>query len=714
MSKKLLIVESPKKAKTIQKFLKNDWNVRASFGHVRQLAKDGEDQLGFDLIGDRVHCRYVPIDSRTKKNLQELKNLAKQANVVVLATDQDREGEGISFHLKKALTLKNYKRVTYNEVTEKAIRQALANPRQLDEDLVGAALARACLDKLVGFKVSPILWSLNIGAKSTGRVQAPTLHILCHRERQIQDFKPEPYWTVWVDYKEGFRAYFQGKEAIEGEKPEANDSNERDDSEATDTKKVESVRVTTEAEAQRLVALARSQPHRVVKVESKLTYKKPPAPFITSALQQAAGARLKFSPEKTMKIAQHLFESGLITYHRTDSTNLSEDFVTAARKYLQEKDPHNLPTSAPKFRSKKNAPSAHEAIRPSDLTRPSAQLQQELDSENFALYELIWRRAMASQCQSAQINKTKITSKSGGVYWFAKGQVLKFAGYMRYWRDFGGNSELPPVQEGDSLTLEKADSERKMTQPPPRYSEAKLVQVMERQGIGRPSTYSSTVKTLKERSYVKIIKGKLQATELGLSVDRFQSGAFPELVESKFTAEMEEQLDAIAQGKQDWQKYITGWNREYFAGALLKAKTQADAEAKEGEGKNSGKSPREKSTHKCSRCGNPMDKIPSKSKKLSRPYFLKCASCEVVMFYNKSQKAWVEPGQKGEPEPAPSLITEYPCPVCNSPLAERTYQKNGETKTMLVCSSSETKKHQDVVFFNSQSKWWSPKFGELQ
>ena len=306
------------------------------------------------------------------------------------------------------------------------------------------------------------------------------------------------------------------------------------------------------------MAIARSNPHQVIKVESKLTYKKPPPPFTTSSLQQAAGARLKFSPEQTMKIAQHLFEEGLITYHRTDSTNLCKDYICAARKFLQEKDPDNLPASAPKFKSKKNAQEAHEAIRPSDLTTPSTKLKQELDEDNFALYLLIWKRAMASQCNPAKINKTKITTKSGSVFWIAKGQVLNFAGYMKYWKDFGGNSELPQVQEGQALTLKEADSEKKLTQPPPYYTEAKLVQKMEGEGIGRPSTYSSTVKTLKDRSYVKIVKGKLQATDLGLSVDLFQSGAFPELVESSFTAEMENRLDAIAQGKQDWQK-VFNW-----------------------------------------------------------------------------------------------------------------------------------------------------------
>ncbi len=710
MSKKLIIVESPKKAKTISQFLGSNWIVRASFGHVRQLAKDGEDQLGFDLIGDEVYCRYIPVSKQAAKNLGELKKLAKEAEVVFLATDQDREGEAIAFHLSEALSLRKFQRITYNQVTEKAVKQAIASPRQLDENLVGAACARACLDKLVGYKISPILWSLNIGAKSTGRVQAPTLHIVCQRERQIQEFKPEPYWTVWVDYQEGFRAYFNGTES--NKVTEAPDSNERDDTEASDTQKLENARVSTEARATDKVNIARSQPHQVIKVETKPTYKKPPAPFTTSSLQQAAGARIKYSPEKTMQIAQHLFEIGLITYHRTDSTNLSEDFVTAARKYLQEKDPANLPLTAPKFKTKKNAQEAHEAIRPTDLTKPSTQLKQELDQDNFALYELIWRRAMASQCNPAQIDKTRLSSKSGDVFWLARGQVLKFAGYSRYWKDFGGEKDLPKVKQGANLTLKQADSEKKMTQPPPRYSEAKLVQVMERQGIGRPSTYSSTVKTLKERAYVKILKGKLTATELGLEVDKFQFSTFPKLIDSQFTADMENELDAIANGRQNWQKYLTSWNRGYFADAVDKAKSVADVEAKPTQGKEYATGLREKSRHKCPECGDYMDKIPSKSKKLSRPYFLKCIPCDVVMFYNKNQKAWRKPGEKTETSSL--ILTDYLCPVCNSPLAEKFYSKNSQTKKMLVCSSQQkNKEHKDVAFFQSKGKWWSPKLGEL-
>lgn len=705
MAKKLLIVESPKKARTIQKFLSKDWNVKASYGHVRQLALDGENKLGFDLVGDRVHCRYIPINKQAKENLQFLKAIASSASLVVLATDRDREGEGISFHLKEALKLKNYQRITYNEVTEKAIREAIASPRGLDHDLVGAALARACLDKLVGYKISPILWQLNIGAKSTGRVQAPTLHIICSRERQIQKFTSEPYWTVWSDYSSGFRAYFKGEELTEST---SSVNSERDDTEAIDSNQIETKRVGTEEEAKQIVAIAQSQPHQVVKVESKLQKKNPPPPFTTSSLQQAAGARLRFSPERTMQIAQNLFESGLITYHRTDSTSLSDDYIAAARLYLQEKDPKNLPTQARQFKGKKNAQEAHEAIRPSDLTKPSNKLKQELDKANFALYELIWRRAMASQCNSARIEKTSITTKSGSVYWIARGQVLKFAGYIRYWKDLGKDTELPILKEGDNLKLKQADSQKKMTQPPPRYSESKLVQIMERQGIGRPSTYSSTVKTLKERSYVEVTKGKLVATELGLQVDSFQETSFPQLIEPQFTAEMENCLDEIAHGKLDWQHYLTGWNRDYFETMVKKAEKIAVVEGGKAQRQTLSVKKREKSRTLCPKCSEMMDKIPSKSKKLSRPYFLKCNRCEVVMFYNTASKSWVEPGHKSVP-----VLTENLCPVCNAFLAEKTYSKNGLTKKMLVCSTNPDSKHKDVVFFESRGKWRSPKFGEL-
>ena len=677
---KLLIVESPKKARTIQKFLKNDWMVKASFGHVRQLAFDGDRKMGFDLVDDRVICRYVPTNSKAKQNLRELKQLAKTASLVVLATDPDREGEAIAFHLKEELKLRNYQRVTYGEVTEKAIRKAIANPRKLDDNLVGAAIARSCLDKKIGYTISPLLWTLNIGAKSTGRVQAPTLHIICTREKQIQEFIPEPYWSVWVDYTEGFRAYYHSSDSSTQTVKEEEDSQERDDTEATEEQKVEIKRVSTAAEAERLLEIARSNPHQIVNKTTKTHKKNPPPPFTTSSLQQSAGAKLRFNPEKTMQIAQHLFEAGNITYHRTDAQSLSDDFVAAARKYLQEKDPRNLPDKPRRFKSKKNAQEAHEAIRPTDLTKSSTLLKQELDSDHFALYELIWRRAIASQCNPARIEKTKIISQSGEAFWMARGQIVKFLGYARYWRDLGKDTELPQVRKEQSLTLGEANSEEKVTQPPNRYSEAKLVQIMEKKGIGRPSTYSSTVKTLKQRDYVKVSKGKLIATELGLAVDRFQSQTFPKLIESEFTSEMEDALDAIANGKLEWQKYFIDWNRDYFAPALKEAHYLAATE-------------------------NTDNVKPCQTWEQSRT--TKQISSRSLL----SSPTKPKPKAKSK---SSHTVTDKICPVCNSPLAERSYNKNGETKKMLVCSSGKRDKaHKNVVYFRSKGKWWSPKFGEI-
>ncbi|BAZ47115.1 DNA topoisomerase I (plasmid) [Chondrocystis sp. NIES-4102] len=679
MSLNLLIVESPKKAKTIQKFLPKNWVVKASYGHFRELAKDGENKLGFEIVGNRVICRYVPISSKAIASLKELKQLAKTASKVVLATDPDREGEAISFHLLEELKPKNYQRITYSEITEKAINNAIANPRQLDDNLVGSAIARSCLDKKVGYTLSPLLWSLNIGAKSTGRVQAPTLHIICTREKQIQEFKSEPYWTVWVDYAEGFRAYYHAIESTEQEIEK-----QRDDTEATEEQKVETTRVGTEAEAQRLLEITRSNPHKIITLKTFTQNKNPPPPFTTSSLQQAAGARLKFNPEKTMQIAQHLFEAGSITYHRTDAYYLSDDFVTAARKYLLQKDPRNLPDKPPQFKSKKNAQFAHEAIRPTDLTKPSAVLKEELDSDHFALYELIWRRAIASQCNPAQIEKTKIISQSGSALWLARGQVIQFLGYGRYWKDFGDNNNLPQMRRGEQLQLLQADSNRKMTDPPPRYSEAKLVQIMERVGIGRPSTYSSTVKTLQQRDYVKVLKGKLVATELGLAVDLFQTKTFPQLVESNFTAEMETSLDAIAQGDLEWQQYFINWSKNSFDPALEKAHSVAASESRNNV----------KPHYEVSSSYSKKAQISSKTRK-SSPKKPKAAT---------------------KAKSSPTTLLDKNCPVCHSPLAEKSYTKNGETKKMLVCSSNNGDlTHKDIVYFwTSRNQWWSPKLGELE
>ena len=508
-------------------------------GHVRELANDGDDALGFDLLDDQVDCRYEPRAARGQKVLAELRQAVKQADAVYIATDPDREGETIGWHLQQALKLKNPQRVVYSEITPQAVKAAIAHPRTLDQSLIAAGRARDCLDKLVGYKGSKhVVWRLNIGAKSMGRVQSATLHLLCTREKEIQAFQPQNYWSVWVEYQEGFKAFYRAparaparaKSPTAGEPPD--DAAEGKDNQESD-------RVTSQADADQLVAIARSHPHQVVTVEGKTTTQAAPPPFITSSLQQAAGTKLRFSPDKTMKVAQSLYEAGHITYMRTDSVTLAAPFCTAVRQYLEQHDPHNVPQQTTRHRAVKGSQEAHEAIRPTAVDRIPSQLQNQLSGDDAKLYELIWNRAVASQCCPARLRKTRVVTCSDSTHWEARGQVVEFPGYTRYWHNLSADTQLPALQQGQPLTLKRAAADQKQTQPPPRYTEPKLVQLMERKGIGRPSTYAPTIKTLKEREYVQVEKGKLQPSPLGIALDKALETLLPELLQPEFTAQME-------------------------------------------------------------------------------------------------------------------------------------------------------------------------------
>jgi DNA topoisomerase I len=659
---KLLIVESPGKVKKLSQILGSDWLVRASMGHIRELANDGEDSLGFDLQDNTVRCRFMARGTRGKETIQTLRSAVQQVKTVVLATDYDREGETIAWHIQQALNLKNPQRVVYSEITPAAVQAAIARPRAIDLNLVHSGLCRTVLDKLVGYKGSPLLWKLHNGAKSMGRVQSATLHILCQREQQIQTFVPQDYWSVFVDYAEGFRAYYRGSatnDAKSNAKPEdsADDASEASPAAAEgNSKSAESDRVLSQAEADRLVQLAQQFPHQVKAIEGKTVSRTPPPPFITSTLQQAAGARLRFSPEKTMQVAQLLYEAGLITYMRTDSVVLSPEFCTQARQWLEAHDPENVPKRVAQQRQVKGSQEAHEAIRPTDLYRPSRELRVERSPDEFDLYVLIWKRSIATQCQSARVRQTRILTESGSVLWQAKGQVIEFHGYSRYWNNLTADAELPVLQQAQPLSLQQAAHEQKQTQPPPRYSEPKLVQAMERKGIGRPSTYAPTIATLKQRSYVEPLKGSLQPTGLGLEVDRFLQAALPDLLEAEFTAQMEQTLDQIAAGRQEWQQYLTTWNREYLAPALIKAndviphhlKTSSfvsptqDLSTGSVASSRSGK-PANLSRTRCPQCKNYLAKIPSK--KVKKKYFLKCVSgCDnSVLFWSEYSREWQPP-----------------------------------------------------------------------
>jgi DNA topoisomerase I len=712
---KLLLIESPGKLRKLAQILGQGWVIKASMGHVRELANDGEDSLGFDLKGDRIDCRYEARGARGQVVINELKQAVKQADEVYIATDPDREGETIGWHLQQALKLKNPYRVTYREITAESVRAAIAHPRKLDQSLIAAGRARDCLDKLVGYRGSKhVVWKLNNGAKSMGRVQSATLHLICLREREILAFKPQDYWSVWVEYGEGFRAFYRS-----AGKPKAVHPKEHEDA-PDDPKAPESDKVTTQAEADRIVAIARAESHSVFSVEGKIAQQSPPPPFMTSSLQQAAGQKLKFSPDKTMKVAQSLYEAGHITYMRTDSVTLAESFCKSVRDYLGKHDPKNLPTKTTSHRSSSNSQDAHEAIRPTEVTALPDELN--ISGDDAKLYGLIWNRTIASLCAPVQLQKTRVMTKAGETYWEARGQVVVFAGYTKYWNNLSADNQLPSLERGQALKLKKAQADAKQTQPPPRYSEPKLVQLMERKGIGRPSTYAPTVKTLREREYVTSLKDKVQPTALGLELDAALEKLLPDLIMPEFTAKMEADLDRIAEGKQDWEAYLTQWDREYFGPAIVSAQQQLGAigssiKTTPRSFKSSSSETLERSRFKCPKCDQKMAKVPSKSPKMKAKHFLKCVTtdCDCVMFWNAKVKKYELPYGKQEGG-AGQNFTEHPCPVCGALLERYTYTKEGKEKAMLRCSilDHRREKCKDVAFFAVKDGFWSPKFGEMK
>ena len=724
----LLIIESGGKVKKLKSILGAGWTVKASMGHVRELADDGEDSLGFDLDGSHIHCRYIPRSSQAKKILSELRQAVRQADRIYLGTDPDREGETIGWHLTQALHLNNPLRVTYTEITKTAVERAIAHPKTLDSNLIAAGRARDCLDKLVGYKGSQLVWRLNNGCKSMGRVQSATLHLLVKREQEILAFKPQDYWVVWVEYQQGFKALYAGRthpQTTQREHSREKTRNQPDDT-GEEHPVAEGKRVLSQEEADQLVAIARSHSHHVISVEGKTVNQSPPAAFTTSTLQQTAGAKLKLNPEVTMKIAQNLYEAGHITYMRTDSVALSPEFCTAAKQWLLHHDPDNVPAKVTAHRSKSGAQAAHEAIRPTHVERTPEQLSAQLTGDEAKLYDLIWHRAIATQCCPAQLSKTRILTQSGDVFWEARGQVLIIPGYTRYWNNIAADSQLPAVQQGQSLTLDNAGADKKQTQPPPRYSEPKLVQVMERSGIGRPSTYAPTIKTLKARDYVQLSQGKLQPTQLGMELDTFLAQVLPDLIQPEFTAQMESDLDAIASGKLDWEYYLTDWNRDYFAPALNSAVSQLKTILPQSQripnGQRQNRPPTEPTDYPCPQCQHLMTKVFSKSQKLKADHFLSCdnrqGGCGTVMFWNPQAGNYELPrSPRSVPKPDPSKLTEYSCPSCGKSLELYEYQKEGQPKKMLRCANPASRHHKckDVAYFwTKKGTFWSPKFGEVK
>ena len=550
---KLVIVESPAKAKTINKYLGKDYQVLASFGHIRDLpSKDGS------VNPDEDFAMTWELSAGGKKRLADIVKAVKQCDTIVLASDPDREGEAIAWHIleelkaKKLLKDKKIERVVFHEITKSAITEAIKNPRQIDDNLVSAYMARRALDYLVGFTLSPVLWRKLPGSKSAGRVQSVALRLICDRENEIEKFKSEEYWTIDVDLMTSAQALIKSR-LIQ-----------------LDNKKLEKFDINSEAKAQEAKAKIEAQSFSILSVERKKANRYPAPPFTTSTLQQEAARKLRFSAKKTMQIAQKLYEDGLITYMRTDAVNLSKEAIAACRdailKYFGEA---YLPKVPKEYKTKsKNAQEAHEAIRPSDVMNTPKKMEVKLDSDAYKLYELIWKRTVACQMNPAILDKVVIDSISGDkqIILRANGQVIDFDGFLKLYQeskddadDDDDNRILPNVNEGEAVDKSAITPEQHFTTPPPRFTEASLVKKLEELGIGRPSTYAAIIAVLQERKYVRVEKLRFIPEDRGRIVTVFLENFFKKYVEYDFTAQLEEFLDDVSAGEMEWKKLLHGF-----------------------------------------------------------------------------------------------------------------------------------------------------------
>ncbi|PJE51332.1 MAG: DNA topoisomerase I [Candidatus Yanofskybacteria bacterium CG10_big_fil_rev_8_21_14_0_10_36_16] len=542
----LIIVESPTKAKTITKFLGSGYLVRSSMGHIRDLPKS---RIGVD-IENNFQPKYL-IPAKAKKQVAELKDALKKTDDVILATDEDREGEAIAWHLTKALgldgprTSKKVKRIVFHEITKPAIEKALENPRDIDMHLVDAQQARRVLDRLVGYELSPFLWKKIRYGLSAGRVQSVALRLIVEREREIEKFIKEEYWTLDSVFEK------EGKEFSARLNKIGN-------------KTLDKLEIKKEEEINEIIKNLDGAEYKVLHIESKEAKKNPVSPFTTSTLQQAASRKYGMSAKQTMMHAQKLYETGHITYMRTDSVNIAESALVQAKKVITEKFGENY-SEARKYKTKsKGAQEAHEAIRPTNLAKEPEDLGK-IDPGQKKIYDLIWRRTLASQMKpalydqtSADISaKSKIQNPKSNEYIFrANGQVMKFDGFLKVYGRSSEDVELPKLDEGEILNFKELKPEQHFTQPPPRYTDASLVKTLEKEGIGRPSTYAPTLSTIQTRGYVEKEEKKYKPTEIGILVNDMLVEHFPKIVDLKFTSHIEESFDQIAEGKSDWVPVI--------------------------------------------------------------------------------------------------------------------------------------------------------------
>ncbi|MFC7332942.1 type I DNA topoisomerase [Rhodocista pekingensis] len=561
----VVIVESPAKAKTINKYLGQDFTVLASYGHVRDLpARDGSVRPDEDFEMD------WELGDRSKRHIDEIARAVRGADRVYLATDPDREGEAIAWHMKEVLGERrllgkvDVKRITFNEITKSAVQTALAQPRDVNRELVDAYLARRALDYLVGFTLSPVLWRKLPGSKSAGRVQSVALRLVCEREAEIEVFRPQEYWTIEADFR-----------TQEGQTFTARLSQ-------LDGKRLEKFTLGTQGDADAAVARIRPMTFRVGRIERKEVRRNPFPPFTTSTLQQEASRKLGFGATKTMRTAQRLYEGvdiggetvGLITYMRTDGVALSQEAIDAARRLIDESWGRSYVPEKPRIykAAAKNAQEAHEAIRPTDLFRRPEHVARYLEKDELALYELIWKRTLASQMASAVLDQVTvdIISKGAEAVFRATGSVIRFDGFLKVYQEDKDdadededNRRLPPMRDGDDLARGEIRPNQHFTQPPPRYSEASLVKKLEELGIGRPSTYASILQVLQDREYVRLEKRRFIPEDRGRLVTAFLESFFPRYVEYTFTADLEGKLDDISGGRIDWKQVLREFWRQF-------------------------------------------------------------------------------------------------------------------------------------------------------
>lgn len=568
MADSLVIVESPAKAKTIGKYLGSKYIVKASMGHVRDLPKS---QIGVD-VEQNFEPKYITIRGKGSV-LKELKDASKKVKKIYLAADPDREGEAIAWHLAHVLDIKEDAlcRVVFNEITKQAVKDAFKTPRQINMDLVHAQQARRILDRLVGYKISPLLWKKVKKGLSAGRVQSVSVKLIIDRENEIDAFVPEEYWTITVQLESGKSSFEAKFYSLNGTKKE----------------------LSSEADVKEILQAIESQHYIVQEVKEKERLRHPSPPFTTSSMQQEAARKLNFRAAKTMSVAQQLYEGvelgkegtvGLITYMRTDSTRISPTAQEEAKGYISDKYGSDYAPETPRQYSKKatNAQDAHEAIRPTSVMRDPETVKPYLSRDQLRLYKLVWERFVASQMTSAVMDTMTIDIKAGEAVFRANGSKIRFPGFMKVYVE--GNDDgtvesdklLPPLSIGDTLKQQDIEPKQHFTQPPPRYTEARLVKTMEELGIGRPSTYAPTLETIQKRGYVAIEEKKFVPTELGELVIQLMEEFFPEILDVEFTAHMEDDLDHVEEGTEDWHQVL-----DHFYDSFEKRLEVAEEEMKE-------------------------------------------------------------------------------------------------------------------------------------